>query len=199
TASDIAPWVSGYSPGYWKLLTSWIVAPSLLVALIDAFIVYFVGKSMESALGTRRFLALFVGSCALSALFAGVVDPLLMPGAREIVVMGPAGGIAAALVGVVGIAPNRPWIMNWPMKRVMLVLLGLLLAFNLIMPLVSGADIRLSPTRMLWAAGIGALFMLHLKNQGRLPRLDAGPSHAENKEPWSSEPAWRDADDPPAD
>ncbi|MCC7509381.1 MAG: rhomboid family intramembrane serine protease [Planctomycetes bacterium] len=181
TASDITPWVQGYSPGYWKAATSWLVAPGIFSAVLDTIFVYFAGKSLEEPLGRRRFLLLFIGACVAANLMAGFSDALIQPGRQQVVIMGCGPGVVACFVGLLWILPNQRSIGGWPLKRVMAVVIGVLLAINVMMALFAGGEIGVSPTQLLWGAAFGAVFMQALKNKGALPKV--GVEAAD--EPWS--------------
>ncbi len=171
TASDISPWVQGYSPGYWKVATSWLVAPGIFSAVLDTIFVYFAGKSLEEPLGRRRFLLLFIGACVAANLMAGFSDALVQPGRQQVVIMGCGPGVVACFVGLLWIVPDQRSIGGWPLKRVMAVVIGALLVINVMMALFAAGEIGLSPTQLLWGAAFGAVFMQALKNKGALPSV----------------------------
>jgi membrane associated rhomboid family serine protease len=193
TAADVAPWVQGYAPGYWKVLASWAVAPGIITAAVDAIMVYIAGKAVEELLGTRRFLYLFIGACLAANLLAGFADPLMLP-SRQVVIMGAGPGVMACLATLIWIAPNQPSIFNWPLKRVVLIILVAVIGFNLIFPLFGG-EIAQSPTQLLWGAGAGAWYMWFLKTRNMMPKL-AVESY---EEPWSKRGYLNEySDDDPA-
>jgi membrane associated rhomboid family serine protease len=195
TAADIAPWANNYAIGHWKILTSWIVAPTIISAVVDAFMVYFAGKWVEQVFGAKRFVMLFIGACMGAALMAGFVDPLLMPGREHIVIMGAGPGIVAAFTVLIWTIPDRPSIFGWPLKKVLIGVMILLVAFNVLVPLASAGDAVLSPTQILWGVGIAALYMYYLKSQKLMPRIPGAPS----QEPWSQAGYLHDyKDDDPA-
>jgi membrane associated rhomboid family serine protease len=169
TASDIAPWAAGYSPGYWKLLTGWLVAPTLIGAVIDALLVYFAGRYVEEILGWKRFVSLFIAACVAAGLLAGIVDPLLMGSREQIVIMGSSPGIFACFVSMIWIAPEQRSIFGWPLKKVVLILLAVVVLLNFLFPLLGGAQFALSPTYLMWGIAAGALYMSYLKSINRLP------------------------------
>ncbi len=181
TAADIAPWANNYAIGHWKILTSWIVAPTIITAIVDAIMVYFAGKWVEQLFGAKRFLMLFIGACMGAALMAGLVDPLLMPGREHIVIMGAGPGIVGAFTVLIWTIPDRPSILGWPLRKVLIAVMVLLVGFNVVMPLVSVGEAVHSPTQVVWGIGIAAMYMYYLKSQNLMPRAPG----AKAQEPWS--------------
>lgn len=179
TSADIVPWVADYSPGYWKLLTHWLVPSNLLACVFDALGIYFAGRMIEELFGTRRFLLLFVAACVLSGLLAGLTDHLLLRG-RPGVIMGPGGGIFAAFLSVVWIAPNQRTFMNLRLRTFVLILLGLFAALALVTGLTGKGPV-VSPTQLIWGMAVCAVYMSILKAGGRVPAMAPGSY----EEPWN--------------
>ncbi|MBX3458953.1 MAG: rhomboid family intramembrane serine protease [Planctomycetes bacterium] len=182
TASDIALWQQGAQFGGWKVLTSWMVAPGLISAVLDAIFIYFAGKALEEPLGTRRFLLLFVGACVVGNLLAAPADALLQFSRTQVVIMGCGPGIVACFTGLLWILPDQRSLGGWPLRRVIGVVIGVLLAINVAVALFSPGEIGLSATHLIWGAAFGALFMQVLRNAGKLPKVAAAASN----EPWSN-------------
>lgn len=181
TASDIALWQQGSSFGGWKVFTSWMVAPGLITAVLDVIFVYFVGKSLEEPLGTKRFLLLFVGACVVANLLAAPVDALIQANRAQVVIMGCGPGIVACFTALLWILPDQRSIGGWPLRRVLGTVIGVMLAINVAMALFSTGEIGLSATQLLWGAACGALFMQVLRNAGKLPVAGV----TVKGEPWS--------------
>ena len=176
--------VRGFDPGYWKLLTHWLVAPGLISAIIQVVLVYFVGKMLEQLFGTRRFLTLFIGGCVVSGLAAALVDPLLV-GSRFSVIMGVSGGLIGSYITTLWIAPDQRSIFGWRMRNVVLGLVGAVCLFSLLMGIFGGNDsATLSPTQPIWGAAFGVLFMLVAKKRGRVPSIAGGFQQGEALEEW---------------
>lgn len=173
TARDIAPWQAGYSPGYWKLLTAWLVAPGVIAAAVSAILVYFASTALEEALGWKRFLLLLIGACVCASLLAGLIDPLILPGREQIVIMGSSPGIIACFVAMLWVTPDRPSIFGWRLRRVMGGVLAVVAAFSFLAPVIGGDAYTQSPTQLLWGIAAGAMFMNYLKSTGSLPTAAA--------------------------
>lgn len=166
--------VGGYDPGYWKLLTHWLVAPGLISAIVEVIFVYFVGKMLEQLFGTRRFLTLFIGACVFSGLVAALVDPWIV-GGRFSVIMGASGGLVACYMTAVWIAPNQRSLFGWPLRNVVLGVIGLICVVSLLMGIFGGNDsATLSPTQPVWGAAFGALYMVLARRRGRVPSIAGG-------------------------
>lgn len=183
TARDIAPWQAGYAPGYWKLLASWLVAPGIIAAVIDAILIYFAGRALEETLGWKRFLALVIGACIFASLMAGLSDPLILPGREQIVIMGSSPGIFACFTVLLWTVPNRPSIFGWPVKRVLGGVLAIVAVYSFLAPLFSGDNIALSPTHLAWGIAAGAIYMSYF-SKGSSKAAAATSGH---RETWSSE------------
>jgi membrane associated rhomboid family serine protease len=182
---NILPIRGAFEPGYWKLLTHWLVAPGLITAIIDVLFVYMLGRMLEQLFGTKRYLALFIGACVLSGLLASLVDGWIV-GNRISVVMGPSGGLIACLMAPVWIAPNQKSIFGWPLRKVTLGAVAIFAGIALLMGLFGKGPGVSSPTQLIWGAAIGAGYMLWLKRKRRLPTVD-GTQMEEAKEPWEKE------------
>ncbi|MBE7491608.1 MAG: rhomboid family intramembrane serine protease [Planctomycetes bacterium] len=180
TSHDVVPWLKGFSPGYWKLLTHWLVPADLLRCVLDAVGVYFAGRMVEELFGTRRFLALFVAACVLSGLLAALTDHWLL-GSRVGVIMGPVGGMFAAFVSVAWIAPNQRTLFGWRTRPVVFGLVGFFAVIGVIYALVGDRPVAHSPTQLIWGAAVAAVYMSVLKAAGRLPAVAPGSY----EEPWN--------------
>lgn len=175
----------GFDPGYWKLLTHWLVAPGLISAIIEVIFVYFVGKMLEQLFGTRRFLTLFIGGCVVSGLLAALIDPLLV-GSRFSVIMGATGGLVACYVTVLWIAPNQKSFFGWKTKHVVIGIVAAISLVSLLMGVFGGNEsATLTPTQPVWGAAFGALYMVIAKKRGRVPSITGGfQQQDEHLEEW---------------
>jgi len=168
TSADVAPWASGFSPGHWKLATHWLLSANILTLVFDCLGVFLVGRMVEEMFGTRRYILLLAGACALSGLLAGMLDPLLVPG-RTSVILGPGGGLIAMMVSVAWIAPHQRTIMGWQLRPVVLGLAAIFAGLALLQGVFSGGAVTHSPSQMLFGALLGVGYMSFLKSRGRIP------------------------------
>lgn len=180
TPMDTNSWASGFSPGYWKILTHWLVPASLFGCLMDAIGVYFVGRMVEELFGTRRFVLLFVAACVLSGLMATFTDPLIL-GNRTGVVMGPVGGAVAMFLSVAWIAPHQRTFFGWQLRPVVFGLIGVFVVLNIVTGLVGSEAVVRSPTQLLWGAVFSAVYMSVLKARGKVP----SPAPGSFQEAWN--------------
>lgn len=172
TSGDVVPWLASFSPGYWKLLTHWVVPSNLLACVFDALGIYFAGRMVEELFGSRRFVLLFVAACVLSGLLAALTDHLILRG-REGVIIGPGGGIFAAFLSVVWIAPHQRTFMGLRLRTFVLILLGLFATLALVTGLTGKGPV-VSPTQLIWGMAVCAVYMSILKSAGRVPALAPG-------------------------
>lgn len=185
----LVPWniipVNGFDPGYWKLLTHWIVAPGLISAIIQVILVYFVGKMLEQLFGTRRFLTLFIGACVFSGLLSALADPWLV-GNRFSVIMGVSGGLIGSYITAIWIAPNQRSIFGWKLKNVVIGLIAAVCGISLLVGIFGGNEsATVSPTQPIWGAVFGALYMVIAKRRGRVPSIAGGfQQQDEHLEEW---------------
>ena len=177
--------VDGFDPGYWKLLTHWLVGATLISAIIEVIFVYFVGKMIEQLFGTRRFLTLFIGGCVFAGLMASLADPWIVRG-RVSVIMGATGGLIAGYMTVLWIAPNQKSIFGWKMKNVVLGIVGIISLISVLMGVFGGNEVAtLSPTQPIWGAAFGAIYMTIAKARGRVPSVTGGfQQQDEHLEEW---------------
>lgn len=192
TPDSIIPVRSEFHPGYWKLLTHWLVAPTLFAALLNVIFVYFVGRLVEQLFGTKRYLILFIAACVGSGLLASVTDPWLV-GAKYSVIMGPGGGIFACFITPVWIAPNQKSFFGWKLRSVILGMVIFMAGLSLLMGMVGSGPAVLSPTQLIWGAAIGAGYMFYLAKRGRVPSVD-GTRMEEDVEPWQKQGYLADRD-----
>jgi membrane associated rhomboid family serine protease len=196
TPANVIPVHGKFEPGHWKLLSHWLVAPGIIPVIIDVVVIYFVGKLIEQLFGTRRFLLLFVAGCVISGLMASLMDGWLVPG-KQVVIMGPSGGLVAGLITPVWIAPRQKSLLGWEMRWVILGMVGIFVVFSLLMA-VLGNEVVQSPTQLAWGAAVGALYMVWLKKRGRVPRVD-GSQQEEKLEPWEKAGYLTDREGKPFD
>ena len=199
TPDAVVPFLDGYHAGYWKLLTHWIVPPSLFAALLDVVFIYFVGRLVEQLFGTKRFLILFLVGCIGSGFLASLVDWSLV-GARYSVIMGPSGGIFACFITPVWIAPNQKSFFGWKLRNVVLGMIAFFGGLSVLLAVANtGSPAVLSPTQLIWGAGIGAVFMLYLKKRGRVPSVAGGYQQEENLQEWEKPGYLNKYEDKPFD
>lgn len=168
--SNIIPWgASEFHPQHWKLLTSWLVAPGLLSAILTALFVFFVGRSVEQFFGVKRFLILFLLCCVTAAILSSIIDPWILAERREAVIMGASPGILGCYATLLWIAPNQKGIFGWKVKHVVSVLLVAMVIISLISALGSSSTVVLSPTHGIFGVIPAALWMTYLKAKDRLP------------------------------
>jgi membrane associated rhomboid family serine protease len=180
---NVIPVRGEFDPGYWKLLTHWLVAPGLISVFIEVIFVYFVGKMLEGLFGTRRFLTLFIGGAVFAGLLAALVDPWLV-GGRVSVIMGATGGLVAGYMTTIWIAPRQRSIFGWPLRNVVLGVVGAICLVSVLMGIFGGNELAtLSPTQPIWGAGFGAIYMLIARARGRVPSIEGG-FQQESLEEW---------------
>lgn len=180
TPLDINTWLAGYSPGYWKLLTHWLVPVDILGVVLGGLSVFFAGRMVEEVFGTRRFLLLFISACVLSGLLACLVDPLLLRG-RTSVVMGPSAGAFAMFTSVAWIAPHQRSLFGWKLRPVVLVLVSAFALISVVSGALGSAPRVQSPTQLVWGVLAAVVYMSILQARGRVP-VPATGSYAE---PWN--------------
>ncbi|MCB9894224.1 MAG: rhomboid family intramembrane serine protease [Planctomycetes bacterium] len=195
---NVIPIRDAFQPGYWKLLTHWLVAPGLITAIIDVIFIYMLGRMLEQLFGTKRYLALFIGACVLSGLLSALVDGWIV-GDKISVIMGPSGGLIACLMAPVWIAPHQKSILGWPLRNVTLGLVAIFSAFALLMGVFGKGPAVNSPTQLIWGAAIGAGYMLWLKKRGRVPSVAGGVQNEENLQPWEKPGYLNDYSEKPFD
>lgn len=169
TPHNIIPAHGAFEPAPWKLLTHLLVPQGLLPAVFDALGIYFVGRFLEPQLGTRRFLLLLALVGVASGLMAALSDPWLLGSEKLAVIMGPQGALIGVFCGAAWIAPNQPSLGNWPMKRVVGILVGLFALAPLVFSLVSREAVVGSATQALWGAVVGNGLFFGLRRRGKLP------------------------------
>ncbi len=197
TPLDLALWEQASTAGIWKIATHWLAASGLLGAVIEAILIWFVGRYVEQVMGTRRFVVFFVGSALASGLLAALTEiPLLYLGTpRLTLVMGASGAVFACVTSTVWLMPQARSFFGWSMKTSVLVILGAVSVMGLMFGMFSKNPIVPSFTQVLWGAAVGALWMLALKRMGRLPK----PVSAKTAEPWSEAGYLNDYRDEEAD
>jgi len=188
--------VAGFEPGYWKLLTHWLVAPGIITLIVDVLMIYFVGRMLEKLLGTRRFLALFICACVASGLLASLADAWLV-GEKHAVIMGPGGGVLACLLAPAWIAPRQKSLLGWPLRTVVLGFVAVFAAISLLYGVLGAPPAVQSPTQIIWGAAIGAAYMAWLKRRGRLPAVDG--TQMQSGEAWERDSYLTTADGKPFD
>lgn len=176
---NVIPAHGFYEPGYWKLLTHMLVPSGLLAAVLNALFVYWVGRGLEPQLGTRRMLALLALVGMASGLLAALVDPWLVGSSKVAVIVGPQGALMGVSCGAAWIAPNQPSLGNWPMKRVVVLVVGLFTVAPAVFALTSSEPVVGSPTQVLWGVAAGNAIYFWLRRRGKLPRY--GPQGIERE------------------
>jgi membrane associated rhomboid family serine protease len=186
TGRDVAPWVNAYTLQPWKVLTSWLVEPSLFVMVMSLLGAYFVGRAMEDLLGTKRLLLAVFALSVISALLASLVDPVLVPRRLSIIM-----GMQAALLGLMTplcwLYPKDQLILSFPARKFIAVLIIILLVVNVLLALTSSESVILSPTQPTFAVLAAAGFTQFLSMKGRLPRLGG---EADDRASWGK-PMYR--------
>jgi membrane associated rhomboid family serine protease len=182
TPQDTSPWLEGFTAGFWKLLTHWVVPANVISAALYCLFIYLIARRTESVFGTRRFLTMFVACCVTAGLLASLVDPLIAWRAEHVVIMGPAPGIMMLFATLIWLAPQQRSIFGWPLRNVVIGVLAFVVLFGLVRPLFTGDSVVLSPTHVLWGPLFAWGWMRVLQARGRIPHLEA-PSAAE---PWAS-------------
>jgi len=173
TSFDTVPWLKGFAPGYWKLLTHWLVPPDLLRCILDVVSVFFAGRMLEELFGSRRYLLLFAAFGVVSGLLASLTDHFIL-GDRFSVIMGPVGAVFGLFITVAWIAPHQRTFLGWKLRPFALGLIGIFGVLGLVTALASGAPVVASPTQLLWGAACGAAYMTFLKSRNRVPSLAPG-------------------------
>ena len=191
TPGDVAVWIDrGIAPAQpWKVLTHWLLPPSMFTALLDCVLLYFVGRTLESLFGTRRFVLLFAGFGIAAGLMSGLVDPLLVPD-RSVVISGPAPAIMGFAATFIWIAPEQRSIFGWRLKNVTLLLLAVIVGMSLASGVFSDAGVVQSPTHTLFGILAAAGYMAYLKSRGAVPAV--ATRMEPERESWK-DPAIHDA------
>lgn len=168
TGRDVAPWVNAYTLQPWKILTSWLVEPSLFVMVMSLLGAYFVGRAMEDLLGARRLVLAVFALSAISALCASLLDPLLVPHRLSVIM-----GMNAAWLGLITplcwLYPKDQLIWSFPARKFLAVVIAVLLAANVLLSISAPGSVILSPTQPAFAVLVSAAFMQFLSMKGRLP------------------------------
>ncbi|MBZ0136455.1 MAG: rhomboid family intramembrane serine protease [Planctomycetes bacterium] len=184
---NIIPVREAFEPGHWKLLTHWLVAPTLISAVVEVIFVYFVGRMIERLFGTRRFLVLFIGGAVFAGLMASLADPWIV-GGRISVIMGATGGLIAGYMTTVWIAPRQKSVFGWPLRNVVLGVTGAICLVSVLMGVFGGGEFAaLSPTQPIWGAVFGAGYMLVARKRGRVPAIAGGFQQDEQLEEWQKQ------------
>ncbi len=188
TDRNVAPWVSGFEAQPWKVLTSWLVEPSLMQMVMSAIGAYFVGRMYDELVGARRLLAIVAGLSILSALGASLLDPLLL-GQRTSIIMGMNAALLGLIAPLIWLFPAEQRILSFPARRFIVVVLGLLLAFGLFSSISGSHSLVASPTQPLFAVAIAAGGTALLKRRGRLTGLQ-GAGQEDDRASWGK-PMYR--------
>ena len=188
TDRNVAPWVGGFEAQPWKVLTSWLVEPSLMQMVMSAIGAYFVGRMYDELVGARRLLAIVAGLSILSALGASLLDPLLL-GQRTSIIMGMNAALMGLIAPLIWLFPAEQRILSFPARRFIVVVLGLLLAFGLFSSIAGSHSLVASPTQPLFAVAIAAGGTALLKRRGRLTGLQ-GAGQEDDRASWGK-PMYR--------
>ncbi len=186
TGRDVAPWVNSYTLQPWKVLTSWLVEPSLFSMVMALIVAYFIGRAMEDLLGARRLILAVFALSVVSALLASLLDPLLFQ-SRLSVIMGTHAALLGLMTPLCWLYPKDQLILSFPARKFMAVLIVVLLAVNVLLALSSGETVILSPTQPTFAVLAAAGFTQFLSMKGRLPRLGG---EADDRASWGK-PMYR--------
>ena len=195
TDRNVAPWVGGFEAQPWKVLTSWLVEPSLMQMVMSAIGAYFVGRMYDELVGARRLLAIVAGLSILSALGASLLDPLLL-GQRTSIIMGMNAALLGLIAPLIWLFPAEQRILSFPARRFIVVVLGLLLAFGLFSSISGSHSLVASPTQPLFAVAIAAGGTALLNRRGRLIGLQ-GAGQEDDRASWGK-PMYRPDEDQPA-
>lgn len=134
--------VSGLGEGYlWQLITFQFLhaAPWPWHVLFNCLGLYFFGRSVEEALGSKRFLSLYF----LAGVMGGLVQvfaTLLLPKHPDVPVVGASAGVCGLIAIFCSLHPMRElttWIYFFPVTvraRYFLMFLGLLSLFGTVVP-----------------------------------------------------------------
>lgn len=170
TGRDVAPWVNAYTMQPWKVLTSWLVEPTLFSMVLALIGVYFVGRAMEELLGARRLLLAVFSLSVISALCASIVDPLVLP-QRISVIMGVHAALLGLMTPLCWIYPRDQLIFSFRARSFIAVLIAAMVALNVLLSFASPDHVIQSPTQPAFAVLAAAAFTMLLKRLGRLPNL----------------------------
>jgi membrane associated rhomboid family serine protease len=116
----------------WRALTcAFLHSPdNFLHILWNMMCLYFVGREIESMLGTREFTVFYLASAVFSSLGWAVVDHFV-PDGRSGPVMGASGAVTALLVLLTCYFPNREVLLFFFPMRIW-VLLAIFMAFDVL-------------------------------------------------------------------
>lgn len=67
----------------WRLITPIFIHIGIIHFLFNSYILYFIGNQLESLLGARRFLVIYLGSGLLGNVASAVMTPVLSAGASS--------------------------------------------------------------------------------------------------------------------
>ncbi|MCC6572932.1 MAG: rhomboid family intramembrane serine protease [Planctomycetes bacterium] len=172
TPQDIAPFAPGFEkPAPWKLLTHWLLAPSLIQFVFTLIGVYVVGRLVEQFLGLRRFIGLIVVSSILGAVASCAVDPFILRG-RLVLIMGADAGLMALFASLIWLAPDARTFFNWRLRNFVIGAVCVLVVWQTLSAAVSQGVVT-SPTHGVFAIAVSAAYMIYLKKRNRLPALAA--------------------------
>jgi membrane associated rhomboid family serine protease len=183
TPQDTSPWLEGFTGGYWKLLTHWVVSASIISAALYCLFIYLIARRVEGVFGSRRLLVMFVASCVTAGVLASLVDPLIAWRAEHVVIMGPAPGIMMLFATLIWLAPDQRSIFGWPLRNVVIGVLAFIVLFGLFRPLFTADPVVLSPTHVLWGPLFAWGWMRYLQARGGIPTLAAPAAVEEWQKP----------------
>jgi membrane associated rhomboid family serine protease len=89
----------------WQVVTYAFLHGDLWHIFFNMFAVYMFGGALESALGGRRFMQLYLASVIVAAIAQIVVNSYLMPAPYP--TLGASGGVFGVLLGYAILYPNR--------------------------------------------------------------------------------------------
>lgn len=68
---------------FWRLITPIFIHIGIIHFLFNSYILYFIGNQLETILGARRFLVIYLGSGLLGNIVSAVLTPVMSAGASS--------------------------------------------------------------------------------------------------------------------
>jgi membrane associated rhomboid family serine protease len=151
---NLVPWAAdSFEPQPWKVLTHWLLEPSLIAIILSCLALFFVGRLAEPVLGTRRYMSLFVVACVGAGALSCVLDGAILPG-RPVAILGMGAGLTAVLVPLTRLVPGALSFFNLRLSTV----IWIFVAVMVLLPLLFAG--RTSPTQNLFGALLGGAYLL---------------------------------------